>query len=297
MAAPSTRASSSSGEIQPSQSHAKSESPKRSRSSLRFEPSTHLLMSPRIIRKLHRWLGFAFSLSVLMASGSGVIHTLMTRTQAPPPAAQPSGGSMNISSIRLSPAEALANLHGIEDVKAINIRGIGGKAWYQIYTNSKQPPQYVCAEDGQIDPSRDEAYATDIASDFLGGKTVKKTDYLTAFNMEYLNIFRVLPVYRFDLGDELQTRVYVATYRSSAATRSLHLHSIPQAWIHPRQRCARHPTHSTHHGHIHGGTRRHLAVHCHEAKSTSSKSRSISKRLKERRGRVVTFRRCQPRRT
>ena len=38
-------------------------------------------MSPKLIRKLHRWLGLAFSISVLMASGSGVIHTIMTRTQ------------------------------------------------------------------------------------------------------------------------------------------------------------------------------------------------------------------------
>jgi hypothetical protein len=33
--------------------------------------------------------------------------------------------------------------------------------------------------------------------------------------MEYLNIFRILPVYRFDTKDKLQTRVYVSTTTGS----------------------------------------------------------------------------------
>ena len=173
-------------------------------------------MNPKLIRKLHRWLGLAFSVSVLIASGSGVLHNVMTRTQAPPPQAKPSGGGMDVNAIKLSVAEAVSKLtEPNPEVQAVNLRGIGGQPWYQIYTKTSRAPQYVSAIDGQFDPAMDEAYAAEIAKNFLAGAAVKKTDFLTAFNMEYLNIFRVLPVYRFDANDGLDTRVYVSTTTGS----------------------------------------------------------------------------------
>ena len=172
-------------------------------------------MSPKLIRKLHRWLGLAFSISVLMASGSGVLHNVMTRTQAPPPQAKPSGGGMDVSAIKISVAEAVAKLGDNAEAQAVNLRGIGGQPWYQIYVKDAKGPQYVSAIDGRVDPAQDELYAAEIAKNFLAGAEVKKTDFLTAFNMEYLNIFRILPVHRFDAGDALETRVYVSTTTGS----------------------------------------------------------------------------------
>ena len=172
-------------------------------------------MSSKLIRKLHRWLGLLFSISVLMASGSGVLHNIMTRTQAPPPQAKPSGGGMDVSAIKISVAEAVAKLGGNAEAQAVNLRGIGGQPWYQIYVKDAKGPHYVSAIDGRVDPAQDEAYAAEIAKNFLAGAEVKKTDFLTAFNMEYLNIFRILPVHRFDAGDALETRVYVSTTTGS----------------------------------------------------------------------------------
>jgi hypothetical protein len=173
-------------------------------------------MNSRLIRKLHRWLGLAFSLSVLMASGSGVIHNVMTRTQAPPPQAKPSGGGMDVNAIKITVAEAVAKLPETNpEVQAVNLRGIGGQPWYQIYSKTSRAPQYVSAIDGRVDPAMDEAYAAEIAKNFLAGAEVKKTDFLTVFNTEYLNIFRILPVYRFDTADALDTRVYVSTTTGS----------------------------------------------------------------------------------
>ena len=97
----------------------------------------------------------------------------------------------------------------------LNLRGIGGQPWYQIYEKNAKGPQYVSAVDGRVDSSQDEAYAAEIAKNFLAGADVKKTDFLTAFNSEYINIFRILPVYRFDSGDALDTRVYVSTTTGS----------------------------------------------------------------------------------
>jgi hypothetical protein len=172
-------------------------------------------MSPRIIRKLHRWLGLLFSISVLMASGSGVIHNIMTRTQAPPPQAKPSGGGMDVKAIQLTVADAIQKLGGSLEILAVNLRGINNQPWYQIYVKNVGKPQYVSAVDGRVDPAQDELYAAEIAKNFLAGAAVEKTDFLTAFNMEYLNIFRILPVYRFDTKDKLQTRVYVSTTTGS----------------------------------------------------------------------------------
>lgn len=173
-------------------------------------------MSSKLIRKLHRGLGLIFSVSVLLSSGSGVIHNVMTRTQTPPPQAKPSGGGMDVHAIKLSVAEAVAKLGEANvSVQAVNLRGIGGQPWYQIYTETSRVPQYVSAIDGRVDPAMDEAYAAEIARQFLAGAAVKKTDFLTAFNTEYINIFRILPVYRFDVGDARETRVYVSTTTGS----------------------------------------------------------------------------------
>jgi hypothetical protein len=92
---------------------------------------------------------------------------------------------------------------------------IGNEPWYQIFTTAGPQPAYVSAIDGRHDPEQDEVYARQIAAQYLGGKEVRKTDFLTSFNSEYINIFRILPVHRFDANDEIGTRVYVSTTTGS----------------------------------------------------------------------------------
>ncbi len=183
------------------------------------------MIKPSSIRWAHRWLGLFFSLSVLMSAGSGVLHNIMSRTQPPPPPARP-GGGLDPAQVTFSVAAAAARLPGEagQKIAAVNLRGIGGEPWYQIYpapsaSTGKEGmaggPFYVSAVDGRVDPGQDERYAAQIASTYLGGATVRKSGYLTRFDSEYLNIFRILPVYRFELGDSLQTRVYVSTTTGS----------------------------------------------------------------------------------
>ena len=171
-------------------------------------------MKRTFLRKAHRWLGLLFSLSILASSGSGILHNVMTHTQAPPPPALPLGGGLAAERIRLPVADAIAKLPE-KDAQAVNVRAIHGEPWYQIFTSGTNQPVYVSAADGRIDPLQDERYAAQIASAFLGGAKVRKADYLTAFNNEYINIFRLLPVYRFDTDDALNSRVYVSTITGS----------------------------------------------------------------------------------
>jgi hypothetical protein len=173
-------------------------------------------MNKNFVRKAHRWLGLVFSLTILMSAGSGVIHNVMTRTQAPPPSARPTGAGLDLAKIKVSAAEAAAKLPAAaQGVIAINVRNIGGQPWYQVYLKDEKAAQYVSAVDGRIDAAQDELYASEIAAAFLGGAKVRKTDFLTSFNSEYINIFRILPAYRFDTEDELHTRVYVSTTTGS----------------------------------------------------------------------------------
>jgi hypothetical protein len=166
------------------------------------------------IRKAHRWLGLVFSITLLMSSGSGVLHTVMTRTQAAPPPARPSGAALDVSSVILSVKEAVACLpHGMQ-ASAIQLRSLFGKPHYQILT-AEGRPYYVNAATGATDATWDEVHAAEIATRFLGGQPVTKTDYLTQFNQEYIGIFRILPVYRFDANDGKGTRVYVSTVTGS----------------------------------------------------------------------------------
>jgi len=171
-----------------------------------------------LIRQAHRWVGLIFSLSLLMSAGSGLVHNVMSRTQAPPPPARPGTESgIDPHRVELGVAQAAARIPGgaSSRLQAVNLRGIGGEPWYQIYAEGQPRPFYVSAVDGRVDPGQDERYAAAIASAFMGGAPVRRTAYLTGFDGEYINIFRILPVYRFDLDDPLQTRLYVSTATGS----------------------------------------------------------------------------------
>src|SRR5687768_2472508 len=101
-------------------------------------------MNKNLVRKLHRWLGLIFSVTILMSAGSGVIHNVMTRTQAPPPSARPSGNGLEVAGIRMGVAEAVAKLpEAASGVTAVNVRSIGGQPWYQVYLKGEKEARYV----------------------------------------------------------------------------------------------------------------------------------------------------------
>ncbi len=173
------------------------------------------LFTARRMRSIHRWLGLFFSLFVFTSAGSGLVHTIMSRTTPPPPPAKPASEPLAISEVRVDPTDAMSKLElGGKPVRAVNFRQIGGRPWYQIFVDGAEKPRYVNAVDGNADDSRDEAHAAEIAGRHLGLEA-PKTAFLTRFDGEYGPIFRILPVYRFDKGDTKGTRVYVSTTTGS----------------------------------------------------------------------------------
>jgi hypothetical protein len=166
-------------------------------------------------RQVHRWVGLIFSVSALMASSSGVLHNVMSRTQSPPPEARPAG-LIKPDDVKVSIPQAVSKLPDPSvKLQAVSIRSIGDEPWYQLFVEGTKDIAYVSALDGRYDPNQDEVYASEIASRYLGGAHVRKTDYLKTFNNEYINIFRILPVYRFETQDGKGTRVYVSTMTGS----------------------------------------------------------------------------------
>lgn len=139
---------------------------------------------------------------------------VMAHKQAPPPPVRP-GGGLPVAAIQIGTADAIKALPvDFGPVTAVNLRSIADEPWYQIFGPDGKMA-YVSAGNGRVDETMDARYAAQIASQFLGSGEVRQTAYLTAFNSEYINIFRVLPVYRFDLADGKGTRVYVSTITGS----------------------------------------------------------------------------------
>jgi hypothetical protein len=174
-------------------------------------------MSPALLRRLHRWIGLACALTVLAASGSGILHVVMTWMQSPPPRPQPAG-TINAAAVRISPAEAVERLGGQTlAVNSLSLRTVGGEPWYQVLAAGSPVPLYVNAIDGREDTDTDRRYAMEIASRQLGGAPGRWTRRLDAYDSEYITIFRLLPVHRIEADDGKGTRLYVSTLTGSVA--------------------------------------------------------------------------------
>ena len=168
-----------------------------------------------------------------------MIHTVMTRTQAPPPQARTSGFAFDFDAVRISVPDAVSRLKVQRgEVQAVNVRMIGDLPWYQIFLADGKRPRYVNAVDSTVDDSQDEVLAKAIAAKHLGQESPEKTSYLTSFTQEYGNIFRILPVYGFEKRDQAGTRAYVSTATGSvtmstndAKARESAIFSIFHKWM------------------------------------------------------------------
>ncbi len=160
------------------------------------------------LRTFHRWHGLAMSLIVIMSASSGLLHTWMARHQSPPPPARPAG-AIDLTAVNYAPAL----LPG--PAAAVSLRLIGGMPWWQVTPPGPGPLRWFDAGDGHEDVTADARYAAEIAQRALSGGAVRQTAYLTAYDEEYIAIFRLLPVYLFTSNDALHTRVYVSTLTGS----------------------------------------------------------------------------------
>ena len=172
-------------------------------------------MNPLTLRRLHRWVGLACALTVLLAAGSGILHTVMTWTQPPPPRPEPATpfSPTNIA----FPVSALPGSLG--PIRSLQIHTFDQTTWYQVST--PQGLRYFSTVDGREDPAVETRLALAIARRHLGsglvGDAFTYTGRLDAYDREYLSIFRLLPVHRIEVADGRGTRLYVSTLTGSVA--------------------------------------------------------------------------------
>jgi hypothetical protein len=179
-----------------------------------------MMIKAHWIRKAHRWIGLMFSITVLMSSGSGLIHLWMSRSQpAPPPlAARASLSHIDVDAITVSAVDVMKLIKKQRSsalAKEIHLRQISGQPWYQVFLHGEQKATYVNGVTGEVNDAMDEQYAREIALGALGTEAIEQRAYLTQYNSEYIAIFRILPVYRFDSNDAMGRRVYVSTLTGS----------------------------------------------------------------------------------
>jgi hypothetical protein len=181
------------------------------------------------LRRFHRWHALIMSVVVISSAGSGLIHTWMSRTQAPPPKAGPTR-VLHPAHVTVAPS-AVPDAIGIADanIVSLGLRPLGERTCYQVIVQGLATPIYVDGNTGTVVPDADAEYAKQIAMDALGGEPVVQSELLTAYNEEYIPIFRILPVYRFDTGDNAGNRVYVSTLTGSV-TRATNDGKQREAW-------------------------------------------------------------------
>lgn len=168
------------------------------------------------LRRAHRVLGLVLLASVACSTVSGVLHVVMTWTQAPPPAPQPAG-EIDPAAVTVPLAEAVGAAGLTGSVAAASLRPVGGDVFWQLHPSGGGAPVYVDARRGALDPAADARYAAEIASAYLGGQPVRHAGLLTDFDAEYIAIFRLLPVHRLAADDGRGTRLYVSTVTGSVA--------------------------------------------------------------------------------
>lgn len=172
-------------------------------------------MKPSTLRALHRWIGLACALTVLLATASGILHVVMTWTQSPPPHPAPAA---DFSPVDL--AFPVSSLPADLRVRSLQIRLLDNEPWYQISTTTG--PRYFSAIDGREEPALDTRLALDIARRHLTSAALPPDAFayarrLDAFDREYIGIFRLLPVHRIDVADGKGTRLYVSTQTGGVA--------------------------------------------------------------------------------
>ncbi|MFH1498111.1 MAG: PepSY domain-containing protein [Verrucomicrobiota bacterium] len=176
-------------------------------------------MKNSTLRRTHRWIGLACALAVLAASGSGLLHVVMTWTQPPPPRASP---ATDIEPTALPPAlRGPVGSARFATIQSVALRSVAGEPLWQVFADGAGTPRYFHTN-GRPAPDADQAYALDIARRHLAAtglppEAFTHTRVLTSFDSEYIVIFRLLPVHRVDVTDGRGTRLYVSTLTGSVA--------------------------------------------------------------------------------
>jgi len=163
------------------------------------------------IFRYHRWFGVVSCLVVMMWGASGVMHPIMSRINPTPVNMQPPQ-AVPMLHVAKSPADVLAQV-GIAEVSALRVMAWNGVSYYQVSVPGQNRRRYFEVNSGAELADGDAQYAEYLARYFIADQQsrLRRVSLLEHFDDDYLDINRLLPVYRVDFQRDDGLRVYVET--------------------------------------------------------------------------------------
>ncbi len=161
--------------------------------------------------RYHRWFGVVSCLVVILWGASGVMHPIMSRINPTPVNMQPPS-SVPMLHVAQTPDAVLAKA-GIQSV--VNVRAMAweGVSYYQVTLPGQGTRRYFEVNSGSELAGGDVKYAEYLARHFIGDQQskLKSISLVTTFDEDYLDINRLLPVYRVELQRNNGLRAYIET--------------------------------------------------------------------------------------
>lgn len=161
--------------------------------------------------RYHRWFGVVSCLAMILWGASGVMHPIMSRVNPTPVNMAPPQASLELHGA-LAPAEVLARA-GISEVSGLRIIGWNDATYYQVSFSGQSGRRYFAVNSGTELVDGDVKYAEYLARHFIGDtqSKLRSVSLITQFNNDYLDINRLLPIYRVDFERDDGLHAYVET--------------------------------------------------------------------------------------
>lgn len=179
-------------------------------------------MTARLLKKilaLHRTLGAALAVLVLMWTLTGILHPIMSATQPQPNKRMPPPQLLNLSQqLALPDILSQQRIEKVAQVQAIQLSP--EITAYRVLVPNSNEGLYFNSSTGALIEDGEQQDAERLATWYTGktANAIKHSDLVTAFDDDYPYVNRLLPVWRVEFKDGL--RAYVDPSQSRLATLS-----------------------------------------------------------------------------
>jgi len=198
-------------------------------------------------KKLYQWhstISLIIAIPVILWAASGFMHPIMTTLRPKVKTTSRYAVPIDYSRIKLNPKEALT-INKIDSFHDVRLIRIDTNWFYQVQPDVAEKPMYFSCIDGKMLAKGDELYARYLARQFLDGQdkyenvsflpvanvplhdcceaatktvfdetsgsAVIDVEKVNAFDAEYGEVNKILPVYKVSFKREDGIRVYVET--------------------------------------------------------------------------------------
>jgi hypothetical protein len=166
----------------------------------------------------HRRLGLVTCAGVVLWGLSGMSHPIMSRLQPKPVAFTAPTAPLDLTAA-MPPQRALA-CHGLLKFQRLAVINFDGRVYYRVAADINSPARYFSAKDCTELAAGDEHHARQLASHYAGrpASEIVSARFITQFDNEYMDVNRLLPVWRIEFADSGHLRAYIDTDQARLAT-------------------------------------------------------------------------------